>query len=51
MSEVQGEHIVQEHTHILCMRYVNGKYVNKCIHHECEYEEEITPSQAWENEL
>jgi len=43
--------IVREHKHLLAMRWVDGKWVKTCLHHECEYQEEIKPSEVWEEEL
>jgi hypothetical protein len=43
--------IVQKHEHILTMQYLDGKWVMACVHHECEYKEEIKPAKSWEDEL
>ena len=44
-------HIVQEHEHELTLQWVDEKLKYKCLHHECEYTEEMKPSEAWEEEL
>ena len=43
--------IKQGHKHELVLQWVDGKLVYKCLHHECEYVEEIKPAEAWEQEL
>jgi hypothetical protein len=44
MRAICKDKIAQPHEHILCMRKVDGRWVEKCIHHECEYFEEIDNS-------
>jgi hypothetical protein len=41
---------MNEHKHLLVRRWKDGKWVDKCRYSECDYEEEITPAKAWENE-
>jgi len=43
--------IKQNHIHLKAQRFKDGRWVIVCLHHECDYEEEITPAKAWEQEL
>lgn len=33
------------------MQYRDGKWVMACVFHDCGYQEEIQPAEAWEDEL
>lgn len=46
MSEIK-----QEHEHIISLRWKDGKQVKKCLHHECDYEEEVKPWEPYENDM
>jgi len=35
---------MKKHKHILCMRWKDGKFVECCVHHECDYEVKDAPN-------
>ena len=44
-------HIEQKHEHLKTLQFIDGKWVKKCIHHECEYQEEVKQWELYENDM